>query len=257
MLLLFLVGFPFLSGLQSPDGLWAAGETIYLSEETAGRVLCITANGQTSVAAEGLSSPEGVCVDDSGRILAVEDTSSGRLVQITDGVCVTLADNLDCPEGVTVDRNGVIWFTTGGFQAGKVFTSIWQMQNGEPVRAYSLPSVFSFSDIEAADDGNIYVCSESSGIVGDVAVFRFNPYICLLTPFVTGVTACEGIGLTNGGFPMYLTGESGSIFSVDSTGACSLIQDNLSTVEDVLVWHGQIYVSEDGTGSLIRLDAYE
>jgi len=257
MIPVLLISIPFLSGLQSPDGLCADSEAMYLCEETAGRVVRVTADGRTSVLADGLSSPEGICIDEGGRVLVVEDISSGRLIEVMNGVCTTLADDLNCPEGVTIDKNGVIWFTTGGFQGGSLFTSIWKLCSGEPQRVYSLPSVFSFSDLEAASDGSIYVCSESSGIVGSVAVFRFNPDSGLLTPFATGVNACEGLNMTDGGFPMYVTGESGEVFSVDSTGACSMIRNDLSTVEDVLVWNDQVFVSEDGTGSLIRIVPYE
>ncbi|MEA3265536.1 MAG: hypothetical protein U9P42_01145 [Candidatus Fermentibacteria bacterium] len=257
MIPFYLISISFLTGLSGPDGLYAAGSGIYICEETAGRVLFVTYEGDVTVAAEGLFSPEGICVTEDGRILVVEDTESGRLLEIYNGSVNTIADSLCCPEGVTVDIHGEIWFTTGGIQGGCLFTSLWRVVNGRPVVECSLPSVFSFSDLEAAEDGMIYICSESSGIAGDVAVFRFDPVTDSLIPFVTGITACEGIGMTDGRFPFYITGESGSVHRVDSTGRSTLLDHNFSTVEDVVVQGNHLFVSEDGTGSIIRLELNE
>ncbi|MCD4708079.1 MAG: hypothetical protein K8S62_10120 [Candidatus Sabulitectum sp.] len=248
---------PFLTGLNGPDGLYATENGIYVCEENTGRILCVTADGNAIVVAEGLASPEGIYVAEDGRILVVEDTMSGRLVEIHHGCFTTLASDLCCPEGVTVDNRGTIWFTTGGIEGGSIFTTLWKITSNIPTREYSLPSAFSFSDLEVAADGMIYICSESSGIFGNVAVFRFDPVTFALTPFVTGVTACEGIGMTDGGFPFYITEESGAVYRVDSSGVLSLVQSNLSAVEDVAVFNNQIFVTEDGTGSLLRLDVDE
>lgn len=254
---LYLISISFLTGLHGPDGLYAAGSGIYICEETVGRILFATYEGDVTVVAEGLFSPEGICVTEDGRILVVEDTKSGRLLEINNGSVNTIADGLCCPEGVTVDMHGEIWFTTGGIQGGCLFTSLWRFVNGRPVQEYSLPSVFSFSDLEAAEDGMIYICSESSGIVGDVAVFRFDPVTSSLIPFVSGVTACEGIGMTDGGFPFYITGESGSVYRVDSAGSATLLEHSFGAIEDVVVQGNHLFVSEDGTGSIIRLELNE
>lgn len=248
---------PFFTGLVGPDGLYASGNGIYICEETAGRILFINADGISTVLADGLFSPEGIHVTEDGRILVVEDTESGRLLEVNQGSVTVLVSDICCPEGVTVDNQGTIWFTSGGIEGGELYTTLWKVAGGNPTVEYFLPSVFSFSDLEAAENGMIYICSESSGIFGDVSVFRFDPRTSVLTPFVIGVTACEGIGMTGGGFPFYVTEESGSVFQVDSTGSLTLIECNLSSVEDVVVWKDQIYVSEDGTGSLVRLDLHE
>ncbi len=257
MIHILLASIPFITGLSSPDGLCSTGNDIYLSEETSGRILQIYMDGSTAVIAEGLRSPEGIYATDGGGILVVEDTESGRLIEIEDGVSITLATELCFPEGVTVDNQGVIWFTTGGIEGGSFFTTLWKLSENIPVIVYLLPSVFSFSDLEASGDGKIYICSESSGIVGNVSVFRFDPLSGEMIPFVTGIPFCEGIGMTDGGFPFYVTQESGALYSVDSTGSHSLLTDTLHSIEDVVVVNNQIYVSEDGTGSLLRLNLNE
>jgi len=257
MLLFVLVTLPFITGLNSPDGLSAGGGGICICEENAGRVLYAAFDGTVTVIAEELSSPEGICVTESGRIFVVEDAEHGRLVELMDDSVVTLVSDLCCPEGVAVDESGDIWFTTGGIQGGCLFTSLWKMSEAEVSVEYSLPSAFSFSDVEAVDDGMIYVCSESSGLFGSVAVFRFNPASGELLPFVTGVSACEGICTTAGGFPLYITDEGGSVYTVDTDGTPVLFQDGLETVEDVVVVNGRLFVSEDGTGSILVLEPHE
>lgn len=254
---ILIVSLPFLTGLNSPDGLYATENGIYICEETAGRILHVTANGTITPLVDGLSSPEGIHVEEDGRIFVVEDIVSGRLLRIDNGNITTLAADLCCPEGVAVDNRGTIWFTTGGIEGGSMFTTLWKITGSKPTIECSLPSIFSFSDLVAAEDGMIYICSESSGIFGNVAVFRFDPITSALTPFVTGVTACEGIGMTDGGFPLYITEESGSVFRVDSEGIPTLLASNLSSIEDVVIWNDQIFVSEDGTGSIIILDIDE
>jgi sugar lactone lactonase YvrE len=257
MLLFLLAALPFLTGLNSPDGLSADGDGICICEENAGRVLYALFDGTVTVIAEELSSPEGICVTGSGRVFVVEDAEHGRLVELVDDSVVTMVSDLCCPEGVTVDRSGDIWFTTGGIQGGCLFTSLWKMSGAEVTVEYSLPSAFSFSDVEAADDGMIYVCSESSGLFGNVAVFRFNPASGELLPFVTGVSSCEGICTTAGDFPFYITDESGSVYTVDTDGTPVLFQDGLETIEDVVVVNDRLFVSEDGTGSVLALKAHE
>lgn len=257
MIHILLASIPFITGLSGPDGLCSSGNNIYLCEETAGRILQIHMDGSTAVIAEGLHSPEGIHATDGGGLLVVEDAESGRLIEIADGVSVTLATELPFPEGVTVDNQGVIWFTTGGIEGGSLFTTLWKISENTPEIVYSLPSVFSFSDLEASRDGLIYICSESSGIVGDVSVFRFDPSCGEMIPFVAGIPFCEGIGMTDGGFPFYVTQESGALYSIDSTGSHSLLTDTLNSIEDVVVVNNQVYVSEDGTGSLLRLNLNE
>ncbi len=257
MLLFVVVALPFLTGLNSPDGLSADGDGVYICEENAGRVLYAAFDGTVTVIAEELSSPEGICVTESGRIFVVEDAEHGRLVELLNGSVVTLVSDLCYPEGVTVDGSGDIWFTTGGIQGGCLFTTLWRLSEGDNIAEYSLPSAFSFSDVVVADDGLIYVCSESSGLFGSVAVFRYNPASGELLPFVTGVSACEGICSTAGGFPLYITDESGSVYTVDANGTPAAFQDGLETVEDVVVAGGQLFVSEDGTGSILVLKPHE
>lgn len=153
--------------------------------------------------------------------------------------------------------NGTVWFTTGGIEAGEIFSSLWKVENGVPHRIYSVLSLFSLSDMEISNSGIIYLCSEASGTSGPVSVLAFNPLDGTAVPFVESVPFCEGICMTEGEFPMYLASEKGTVFVVDSSGAAMVFMEGLSTIEDVAVLNNTLFVSEDGTGSILSFDLDE
>lgn len=242
-----------MSGFGSPDGMATGHDRLFLCCEGTGTVLSFDSAFSERVECSGLHSPEGIFVTREGAVLVAEDTAQGRILSIINGEIDVIASDLACPEGVACDEEGVIWFTTGGFQSGELLTSLWRVQNGTPVRVYSLPSVFSFSDLEIASDGMIYVCSESSGVFGNVSVFSFNPENGEFKPFALGIPCCEGICLSHGGFPMYLVSEQGAVYSVDSCGSSSLVSEIRGTIEDAVFFNGELFVSEDSSGSILRV----
>jgi len=238
---------------QGPDGMAALSGVLYLCCEGAGTVVSLDSSFSMVIECSGLDSPEGICLMPGGEILVTEDAIGGSILMISSGEARVIASDLACPEGVACDQTGAIWFTTGGFEAGELLTSLWRVQNGQRERVCSLPSVFSFSDLEIASDGMVYICSESSGLFGSVSVFSFDPETGVLAPFAVGVQACEGICLTNGGFPMYLAAEQGTVYSADSSGTCTVVCEVRGTIEDVVLMDGELFVSEDSSGSVIRV----
>lgn len=241
-----------LSGFHGPDGLSAGSERVYMCCEGAGTVMSFDSAFSPRLECSGLNSPEGICTLPSGAFLVTEDSAPGRLLAVEEGVVSVVAMGLGCPEGVSAGPDGIIWFTTGGFQAGEPFTSLWNILDGEPQRVYSLPSFFSFSDLEAACDGTVYLCSESSGLLGNVSVFAYLRETGDLIPFASGIPSCEGICLTEGGFPMYAVSEDGLVFTVDSLGNTELLLELDGTAEDAVLFNGELLVSEDSSGSLVR-----
>ena len=238
---------------DGPDGMAAGGGRLYLCCEGSGTLISFDSAFSERVECTGLNSPEGVYVCPDGTILVTEDTVGGRILSIQHGEIQVIARDLACPEGVACDSMGDVWFTTGGFQAGELLTSLWRVQNGIPVRVYSLPSVFSFSDLEIASSGMIYICSESSGAFGNVSVFSFDPETGEFLPFAAGISSCEGICLTRGDFPMYLISEPGEVYSVDSCGTSSMVSEISGTIEDAVFFNGELFVSEDSSGSILRV----
>ena len=91
-------------GLANPDGLaWGADGLLITAEEGAGRVVQISPSGVITPLLTGLSSPEGVAVDEAGTLYVVEDVANGRLLSHTTGGTTTvLATGLNAPEGVVV-----------------------------------------------------------------------------------------------------------------------------------------------------------
>jgi len=239
--------------LNGPDGLSSSGGRLYLCCEGSGTVLSFDSTFSARTEYQGLASPEGICVTPEGRILITEDTSPGRILSIKDGEAVVLASGLGCPEGIALDPFGNVWFTTGGLEAGELFTSLWRISGGEVSKVYSLPSLYSFSDLEISADGTVFICSETSELPGIASVYSYEPVSGVFEPFCDGVSSCEGICLTQGFFPMYLVSEHGLVFSVDSSGTPFLVCEVPGTLEDVAVFGGDLYVSEDSSGSVIRL----
>ena len=119
----------FAEGLAAPDGL-ASGpdDLLYVTEEGAGRVSRIEANGSLTPVIEGLNQPEGIAFDNSGNLFVVEDIDGGRVVSRTAaGITGTLATGLEHAEGVVwVDDgspNGILYVTESNLQQAIAISS--------------------------------------------------------------------------------------------------------------------------------------
>ena len=101
------------TGLSGPDGLaFGPDGLLYAAEETAGRVVQISATGQITPVLTNLTNPEGLTFDADGNLYVVEDTADGRLLQRTpSGNVTTLVSTLRAPEGVTVGADGRVYLT--------------------------------------------------------------------------------------------------------------------------------------------------
>ena len=87
------------SGLATPSGMASAGSGIYVTETAAGLVLRIDpATGRRSIVSQGLQSPEGIAVDNNGRLVVME-VATKRLLSIdtVSGASTTLF--VDVPIG--------------------------------------------------------------------------------------------------------------------------------------------------------------
>ncbi len=240
------------TGYSGPDGLASSGGRLFAAIESEGTVISFDSSGSETLEYSGLMSPEGIFVNSTGDIFVTEDTSQGRILMIKGSDIEVIASSVGCPEGVAVDMSGTVWFTSGGFEAGEMFSSLWKVNAGVPERVFSVLSIFSLSDIEIGNSGIIYICSESAGITGHVSVLSFDPLLETAEPFVMNVPYCEGICMTDGDFPMYLASEEGTVFRVDSTGAAVPVVEGLESIEDVEVIGDSLFVTEDGTGLILR-----
>jgi sugar lactone lactonase YvrE len=241
----------------------------------------------------GLNSPEGLTFDPrTGDMYVVEDTQNGRLIErAADGTVSTLAYNLDAPEGVTW-ADGTLYLTESNLQFAEVQdvrtrvaafvkpATLTRVITDTPVVEGNLVHAWSYAGIATGPDGRLYVTNELSGhesthtvvVIPDVltvtltltstdSVFAVDPAAGTRALLVSGLTAPEGLHFSaNGGFPLYVAEEDlgdgkGRVSVVDADGRHAPFCTGFGTIEDVaLDARGNLYVSEDGSGTVILIE---
>ena len=128
-------------GLDQPMGVAVQGDTAYVTEAGAGRIVRLRQGSPVDSIAEGLGRPEGLCLS-GGRLYAV-DTAGKRLFEIDpdSGAVSTVASQLPvgAPPGVVPKFLG-------------------------PIGDMSGPMV-NFAGIAAGPDGTLYVAGDGEGSV--------------------------------------------------------------------------------------------
>jgi uncharacterized repeat protein (TIGR01451 family) len=120
--------------------------------------------------------------------------------------------------------------------------------------------LWSYAGIAFGPEARLYVTNEASGTGTDDSLFTIDPANGTRVLFAQGPTAPEGLRFSvEGRFPLYVveedTGEgTGRLSIVGADGSVSFLCSGFTTIEDVaLGGAGDIYVSEDGSGSIIRI----
>lgn len=257
----------FAEGLASPDGLAFDPEgTLYVAEETRGRVSRIGADGGVLPVLSGLQYPEGIAFDDQGNLYVVEDVAAGRVIKrAADGTVTTLSADRDAPEGVVWAPDGVIYITESNVQFASPIdfeTHVTRIDLlGGTARLRSDAFFWSYAGIEMGADGLLYVTNEASGTGTTDSVFVVDPASGSRTLLTSGLETPEGLRFSPGGvYPLFVAEEGDG----DGTGRLSQVQANgdhapfctgfLSIEDVVLDAQGRLYVSEDGSGSVIRIE---
>jgi alkaline phosphatase len=257
-------------GLSSPDGLaFSPSGTLYVAEETAGQVSRIDSDGSVTPIISGLANPEGIAFDDSGNLYAVEDIQAGRLVKMaTDGMTTTLATDLDAPEGVAWASDGTIYITESNveFASNPPFniqtrvTAISPL--GEVTRILTDTLYWSYAGITIGSNGLLYVTNEASGVGTHDSLFTVDPATGSRTLFASNLVVPEGLRFAaNGEFPLYVAQENigggpGLLSRVEANGSHTPFCTGFYSIEDVIQDDdGWLYVSEDGSDSIIVIEA--
>jgi len=255
-------------GLSSPDGLaFSPSGILYVAEETAGQVSRIESDGSVTPIISGLANPEGIAFDDSGNLYAVEDIQGGRLLKMaTDGMTTTLATDLDAPEGVTWTSDGTIYVTESNVE----FTSPPNFRTrvtaisplSEVTRILTNTLYWSYAGITIGSDGLLYVTNEASGVGTHHSLFTVDPATGSRTLFASNLVAPEGLRFaSNGEFPLYVAEEdtgsgAGLLSQVEANGSHMPFCTGFYSIEDVIQDEkGRLYVSEDGSNSVIAIEA--
>jgi sugar lactone lactonase YvrE len=257
-------------GLAGPDGLaFNPAGVLHVAEETAGRVTRVEPDGQLTPVVSGLDSPEGIAFDASGSLYVVEDVENGRLVRITPtGTVTTLTGGLAAPEGVAWSAESDTLYVTestiqfASFPQEPLLTHVTAVspQSGQATRLLT-DTLRSYAGIAVGPEGTLYVTNEASGVVTDDSVFAVDPQAGTRSLVASGLSAPEGLRFADGGFPLYVaeeaTGDGGGRLSrVAVDGSHAPFCTGFQTIEDVAVdAEGRLYVSEDGSGSIIVIEA--
>jgi sugar lactone lactonase YvrE len=256
-------------GLSAPDGLaFSPSGALHVAEETAGRVSRIAPGGGATPVVSGLANPEGIAFDDAGNLYVVEDVQGGRLVRVTtDGTTTTLATGLDAPEGVVWRAENDSLYIT---ESNAEFASFPQNPLRTHVTVVSPPSgsatrivtdtLSSYAGITMGPDGLLYVTNEASGLITNASIFSVDPDTGARALFAGDLLAPEGLRFGDGGFPLYVTEEDtgdsrGRLSRVEAGGSHVPFCSGFYSIEDVILDEaGRLYVSEDGSGSIIVIE---
>ena len=261
-------------GLSNPDGLALSPEgTLYVAEETAGRVSRIEADGSVTPVVTGLHFPEGITFDASGNLYVVEDVpeppdwSTGRLLMVApDGITTTLASSLNGPEGVVWAPDGTLYVTESNVQyVSSPFdfeTHVTEVPTaGAPTRILGNFWYWSYAGIALGSDGHLYVTNEASGTGTQDSVFKVNPTTGARSLFASNLVRPEGLHFAaDGGFPLYVTQEDtgngrGVLSRVEANGSHTPLCTGFYGIEDVIQGDdGRLYVSEDSTGLIVVIE---
>jgi alkaline phosphatase len=265
-------------GLSSPDGLaFSPDGVLYVAEETAGRVSRIEPDGSITPIISGLHHPEGIAFDDTGDLYVVEDvpeppdTSRGRLLKVaTNGITTTLATGLEAPEGVVWAADGTLYITESNVQftsnPADLRTRVTAISPLNEVTRILTDTLFwSYAGITIGPDGLLYVTNEASGVGTHDSIFRVDPATGSRTLFASNLVAPEGLRFAaDGQFPLYVAqedadrgpGVAGMLSRVEANGSHMPFCTGFSSIEDVIQDEdGRLYVSEDGSGSVILIQA--
>ncbi len=257
----------FADGLASPDGLALNQDgDLYVAEEKVGRVSRVNADGSVTPVLSGLKNPEGITFDDLGNLYVVEDVAGGRVVKKSaQGEITTLATGRNAPEGVTWAPNGNLYITESNVQFTpspfSFRTSVTVISPGGDVTRVLTNTLFwSYAGVTVGPDGSLYVTNEASGIGTSDSVFTVNRATGKRELFASGMISPEGFGFSaNGDFPLYVVEESagadgGRLSRIEADGSHTPLCTGFRDIEDGVVDQaGRLYISEDGSGSIIRV----
>jgi sugar lactone lactonase YvrE len=273
----------YVTGLASPDGLaFNPDGVLYVAEESGGRVSRVGADGTITPVLAGLRNPEGIAFDDAGNLYVVEDIGAGRLIKRTpEGMTTTLAVNLEAPEGVAWGPDDLVYVSESNLQFEtnplEVHSRIAAVSSSGVVSRIitSTPSIvgnnvtfWSYAGLVFGSDGLLYVANELSGREGSLgsftlfttdSVFTVDPVSRSRALFASGLVVPEGLCFSTGGrFPLYVAeedigGGAGRLSRIASDGSRLTMCTGFLSIEDVAVFQGALYVSEDGSGLIIQI----
>jgi sugar lactone lactonase YvrE len=271
------------AGLAWPDGLaFNPDGVLHVAEESGGRVSWVGPGGAITPVISGLRDPEGIAFDDAGNLYVVEDIEVGRLIKRTpEGVTTTLAMDLEAPEGVVWGPDDLVYVSESNLQFEtnplEIHSRIAAVSSSGVVSRIitSTPSIvgttvtfWSYAGLAFGPEGLLYVANELSGreeslglftLFTTDSVFTVDPVSGGRVLFASDLVVPEGLRFSAGGrFPLYVAeedvgGGAGRLSRIASDGSHVTMCTGFLSIEDVAVYQGALYVSEDGSGLIIQI----
>jgi sugar lactone lactonase YvrE len=260
---------PVLDGLRSPEGIAfdSAGNLYVVEDVRQGRLIRRSPDGETTVLADRLHAPEGVAIVANQDVSSAAGAGSPVVVYVTESNIQSARRPSDLHSGITAFR--------GDGEGAPVITHTLRLRGPQL-------GFWSYTGLVAGPDGCLYVANELSGqqlssrlgrvpkalneaaqLLTRGSVFAIHPTTGARKRVASDLLVPEGLSFAaDGGFPLYVAeenvGNEGRLSRIDVQGRRTSVCEGFFGIEDVVVdVHGDLYVSEDRSGAIIRIAVSE
>jgi sugar lactone lactonase YvrE len=254
-----------LDGLRSPEGItFDSAGNLYVVEDTRrGRLIRMSPDGQVTTLAENLRASEGVAVIPRPG----DDGTPAPTIYVTE----SNAQFVRRPSGL---RSGITAIAPDSART--------PVLSHTPELSGTKLAFWSYAGLAAGPDGRLYVTNELSGqkiahqvvLIREVltyaaklftrdSVFAVDPIQGTRTLLASDLLVPEGLSFSAGGdFPLYVaeenSGRRGRLSRIEPDGRRTTVCQSFRGIEDVVAGaDGNLYVSEDKSGSIIRIEVSE
>jgi hypothetical protein len=186
-----------------------AGDYVYVSNPGAGTITQIDPDGNSSLFASGLDSPEGLALDDAGNLF-VADSADGTISKIDSlGTVSTFASGLNGPAALAFGLGGNLYAANLGNQ------TISKINSSGNASVFATGMAF--------DPDGAYLAADPAGNIYANATHSIEKFDSSANPSVvtSGFNLCEGMAFDGSGNLYLALQNAGSVGCFGGTGSLS------------------------------------